>query len=332
MLVVGCLEGMKRLRVEVVVAPDLPSRKLLIGVKDLHSVSDLCDRVASVCGTHDGRLQMFLDEHELLEDDLLEAVVSNDEYLVAKYHKTSDSSSSSSSTSSSSSSSSSVSSSSSSSPVSSPRQRSDNVILSVSHHQDPPAPREACRLYVGSLPPQCTSDLLSTFIAGVMASQGHDVSQRHPVKQAQINVEKRFAFVEFWGPEETTLALNALRGKPMSGHDVRWGRPHAYVAPTTTTTTTPSSMKKGRGEEKHGEEDRGDWRKAERLSELSVGRRLRYKLLVLNEETWVPEVSKEPIEGRVDAVDIAKGSLSLRKDDGRVSVVMWTSLIDPYIL
>ena len=92
--------------------------------------------------------------------------------------------------------------------------------------------RHARRVYVGALPPVADNPLsVAVFfgdalraIGGVSASAD---AAGEPVLNAYVNMEKKFAFVEFRNVEECSNAL-ALDGVVMDGQSLRVRRPNDY--------------------------------------------------------------------------------------------------------
>jgi splicing factor U2AF subunit len=91
--------------------------------------------------------------------------------------------------------------------------------------------RHARRIYVGALPPVADNLSVAVFfgdalraIGGVSASAD---AAGEPVLNAYINMEKKFAFVEFRNVEECSNAL-ALDGVVMDGQSLRVRRPNDY--------------------------------------------------------------------------------------------------------
>ena len=91
--------------------------------------------------------------------------------------------------------------------------------------------RHARRIYVGALPPVADNLSVAVFfgdalraIGGVSASAD---AAGEPVLNAYVNMEKKFAFVEFRNVEECSNAL-ALDGVVMDGQSLRVRRPNDY--------------------------------------------------------------------------------------------------------
>jgi RNA recognition motif-containing protein len=237
---------------------------VMVGLSDVETVMDVKNKLQRVMGEEYAPSALLVHGALLFPEDRLEDVLLPDESIVAKrglrvlnpnVMASSDSTGSSSSDSSSSSSSSSSSDSSSDSSssvsvavvaaaVSQPQLR-----LTSSQHQDAPAPREACRLYMGALPKDVDANLLRAFVTGVLAASGVAVTTgAGAVVDVQHNSAKQFAFVEFADAHLTSRALELLSGQTLHNKSIRVGRPASYV-PTATTTPGKDKAKEKRAEQ-----------------------------------------------------------------------------------
>lgn len=92
------------------------------------------------------------------------------------------------------------------------------------------ATRHARRIYVGGVAPTTTeTDVTTFFNNALVAVNGTNGEEGPPVVNSYINIEKKFAFVEFRSVEETSNAL-ALDGVVIDGVPVRVRRPNDYNA------------------------------------------------------------------------------------------------------
>ena len=107
------------------------------------------------------------------------------------------------------------------------------------------ATRHARRIYIGGCPPTTNEVELSSFFNdALIAVGGTNGSEGPPVQNVYINLEKKFAFVEFRSVEECSNAL-ALDGVMISGEPIRIRRPNDYnpqLAQDLGPTTPNPSM------------------------------------------------------------------------------------------
>lgn len=89
------------------------------------------------------------------------------------------------------------------------------------------ATRHARRIYIGGCPQTNEAELSSFFNDALIAVGGTNGSEGLPVVNVYINLEKKFAFVEFRSVEECSNAL-ALDGVNFSGEPIRIRRPNDY--------------------------------------------------------------------------------------------------------
>lgn len=90
------------------------------------------------------------------------------------------------------------------------------------------ATRHARRIYVGGIPLTTNeADVNAFFNNALLAVGGTNGAEGQPVVNVYINVEKKFAFVEFRSVEEASNAL-ALDGIVLDGVPVRIRRPNDY--------------------------------------------------------------------------------------------------------
>ncbi|CAM6002499.1 unnamed protein product [Sphagnum balticum] len=87
--------------------------------------------------------------------------------------------------------------------------------------------RQAKRLYVGNLPVPVGEAELKTFFSRSY-SAAHPRSQPECVTGIYLNLEKKFAFIEWRTPEEATIALNTLDGLTLRGQQLKLRRPTDY--------------------------------------------------------------------------------------------------------
>ena len=87
--------------------------------------------------------------------------------------------------------------------------------------------RQTKRLYVGNLPVPVGEAELKTFFSRSY-SAAHPRSQAECVTGIYLNLEKKFAFIEWRTPEEATIALNTLDGLTFRGQQLKLRRPTDY--------------------------------------------------------------------------------------------------------
>ena len=87
--------------------------------------------------------------------------------------------------------------------------------------------RHARRIYLGGCPTMANEQELSSFFNDALVAVGGTTSEEAPVVNVYINLEKKFAFVEFRSVEECSNAL-ALDGVMIQGEPVRIRRPNDY--------------------------------------------------------------------------------------------------------
>ena len=107
------------------------------------------------------------------------------------------------------------------------------------------ATRHARRVYVGNLPVPINEPKLATFFNNALHAIGGTVVQLSgdPILNVYINMEKKFAFVEFRTVEETSNCMS-LDGVMMDGIALRVRRPNDYNV-LAASTLGPSQPKEG---------------------------------------------------------------------------------------
>ena len=107
------------------------------------------------------------------------------------------------------------------------------------------ATRHARRVYVGNLPVPINEPKLATFFNNALHAIGGTVAQLSgdPILNVYINMEKKFAFVEFRTVEETSNCMS-LDGVMMDGIALRVRRPNDYNV-LAASTLGPSQPKEG---------------------------------------------------------------------------------------
>ncbi len=98
--------------------------------------------------------------------------------------------------------------------------------------------RHARRVYVGNLPGQINDQMLGGFFGQALQAVGGTIQTGDPVINVYINIEKKFAFVEFRTVEETSNAMG-LDGIALEGSHLRVRRPNDYN-PALAATLGPS--------------------------------------------------------------------------------------------
>lgn len=88
--------------------------------------------------------------------------------------------------------------------------------------------RHLRRLYVGSVPPECTDVEMKDFLNVKMHEYKLETMAGDPVTVVSVHPERNFAFLEFRSPEECTNCL-ALDGITWKGTIMRIRRPKDFV-------------------------------------------------------------------------------------------------------
>lgn len=115
--------------------------------------------------------------------------------------------------------------------------------------------RQARRLYVGNLGNECDEKTICAFFNARMAEMGFATDVGDPAMNAQVNMDKGYAFVEFRSVNEATRAMS-FDGIVFRGQSLKIRRPKDYVGPDmqpshlqvhvpgVISTNVPDSMNK----------------------------------------------------------------------------------------
>lgn len=115
--------------------------------------------------------------------------------------------------------------------------------------------RQARRLYVGNIGSECDEKMICAFFNARMAEMGFATDVGDPAMNAQVNMDKGYAFVEFRSVNEATRAMS-FDGIVFRGQSLKIRRPKDYVGPDiqpahlqvhvpgVISTNVPDSMNK----------------------------------------------------------------------------------------
>lgn len=99
-------------------------------------------------------------------------------------------------------------------------------------------PKQARKIYAGNLPNIISEDEIGHFFTQVMLTACSNLQPGNPVVSVHLNLEKKFAFVEFRTPEEATAAID-LDGVAFKGSLLKVRRPSDY---TPATNVLPPNL------------------------------------------------------------------------------------------
>jgi len=101
------------------------------------------------------------------------------------------------------------------------------------------ATRPARRLYVGGVPTSCQDAQLAQFLNQTLIALGLcKIIGRNPILSCQLNMDRNFAFIEFFDVVDCTKAL-ALDGIPYQGHPLKIRRPRDFQRPVGLVDPAP---------------------------------------------------------------------------------------------